>query len=121
MKKLITIITTILLVVGSGVGLYLKSNADSGQKIILEVQFLEEGTNRVLAEPTNLEGDQGVLASIQVPVQLRDEYTITAQGFDQASTDLINQGQFYGTKLIYQIRFKKVPQETQVPQVGPYN
>lgn len=120
MKKLITIITTILLVVGSGIGLYLKSNADSGQKIILEVQFLEEGTNRVLAEPTNLEGDQGVLASIQVPVQLRDEYTITAQGFDQASTDLINQGQFYGTKLIYQIRFKKVPKEAPTPQVGPY-
>ena len=75
LKKLLILMST-LVALGTGFYFTLIPEADSGQKIILEVQFLEEGTKRVLAEPTHLEGDQGVFASIEVPVQIRDDYTI---------------------------------------------
>lgn len=119
LKKLLILMST-LVAIGTGVYFTLIPKADSGQKIILEVQFLEEGTKRVLAEPTHLEGDQGVFASIEVPLQIRDDYTIVSQGFDESSTNLINNGQFYGTKLVYQIYFKKVDKQPEVPQKGPF-
>ena len=119
LKKLLILMST-LVALGTGFYFTLIPEADSGQKIILEVQFLEEGTKRVLAEPTHLEGDQGVFASIEVPVQIRDDYTIVSQGFDEPSTNLINQGQFYGNKLVYQIFFKKVEKQPEVPQQGPF-
>ena len=52
LKKLLILMST-LVAIGTGVYFTLIPKADSGQKIILEVQFLEEGTKRVLAEPTH--------------------------------------------------------------------
>ena len=46
------------------------ASADDSQKIKLEVQFLEEGSGKVLSNPLQLEGDQGVFASISVPGEL---------------------------------------------------
>ena len=123
MKKILavfTVLLTVFLAFKLSSGNIVKAESGNSPKIKLEVQFLEEGTDKLLAESVHLEGDQGVFKSIEVPLQIRDEYTIVSQGFDESSTALINQGDVYNKNLIYQIRFKKVTKTPEVPQVGPY-
>ena len=90
------------------------------QKIKLEVRFLEDETNTVLADPIQLEGDQGVLASISIPGTLQGKYVVIRQGFDEASTTLMNNGDLYSEKLIYQIFFKKQTEVPKAEQEGTY-
>ena len=96
------------------------ASADGGQKIKLEVQFLEEGTGNVLSKPLQLEGDQGVFASISVPGELQGKYTIEKQTFDDASLKKIGNNDFYSSKLVYQIFFKKAKVEEKIVQQGNY-
>ena len=90
------------------------ASADSSQKIKLEVQFLEEGTGNVLSKPLQIEGDQGVFASISVPGELQGKYTIEKQTFDDASLKKIGNNDFYSSKLVYQIFFKKAKVEEKI-------
>ena len=95
-------------------------SADGGQKIKLEVQFLEEGSGKVLSNPLQLEGDQGVFASISVPGELQGKYSIERQTFDDESLKKIGNNDFYSSKLVYQIFFKKVAAEEKIVQQGNY-
>ena len=94
--------------------------ADGSQKIKLEVQFLEEGTGNVLSKPLQLEGDQGVFVSISVPGELQGKYTIEKQTFDDESLKKIGNNDFYSSKLVYQIFFKKAKAEEKIVQQGSY-
>ena len=96
------------------------ASADGGQKIKLEVQFLEEGTGKVLSNPLQLEGDQGVFASISVPGEIQGKYSIERQTFDDESLKKIGNNDFYSSKLVYQIFFKKVAAEEKIVQEGHY-
>jgi hypothetical protein len=95
-------------------------SADGGQKIKLEVQFLEEGSGKVLSNPLQLEGDQGVFASISVPGELQGKYSIERQTFDDESLKKIGNNDFYSSKLVYQIFFKKAAAEEKIVQQGNY-
>lgn len=94
--------------------------ADGEQKIKLEVQFLEEGTGKVLSAPLQLEGDQGVFASISVPGELQGKYSIERQTFDDASLNKIGNNDLYSSKLVYQIFFKKITEDKKIIQKGNY-
>lgn len=96
------------------------ASADGSQKIKLEVQFLEEGSGKVLSNPLQLEGDQGVFASISVPGELQGKYTIEKQTFDDESLKKIASNDFYSSKLVYQIFFKKAKAEEKIVQQGSY-
>ena len=96
------------------------ASADGGQKIKLEVQFLEEGSGKVLSNPLQLEGDQGVFASISVPGELQGKYSIERQTFDDESLKKIGNNDFYSSKLVYQIFFKKAKAEEKIVQQGNY-
>lgn len=120
MKKLVSIITLVVLGLAYVVRVPIDAVRADGQKIKLEVQFLEEGTNKVLADPLQLEGDQGVFASISVPSELQGKYTIESQNFDNASLEKIAANDFYSSKLVYQIFFTKVKEEEKIVQQGTY-
>ena len=96
------------------------AKAEGEQKIKLEVQFLEEGTGKVLAAPLQLEGDQGVFASISVPGELQGKYSIERQTFDDASLNKIGNNDLYSSKLVYQIFFKKIEDDKKIIQKGNY-
>lgn len=123
MKKIIAVFTLLLTVfftfklVNGNIGAEESLNI---QKIKLEVRFLEEGTNTVLAAPVQLEGDQGVFASISIPAALQGKYSVLRQGFDEASTTLMNNGDWYSEKLIYQIFFTKQAEVPKPEQEGTY-
>ena len=120
MKKLVSIITLVVLGLAYVVRVPIDVVRADGQKIKLEVQFLEEGTNKVLADPLQLEGDQGVFASISVPSELQGKYTIESQNFNAASLEKIAANDFYSSKLVYQIFFTKVKEEEKIVQQGTY-
>lgn len=120
MKKLVSIITLVVLGLAYVVRVPIDVVRAESQKIKLEVQFLEEGTNKVLADPLHLEGDQGVFASISVPGELQGKYTIESQNFDNASLEKIAANDFYSSKLVYQIFFTKTKEEEKIVQQGAY-
>lgn len=123
MKKIIAVFTlllTVFLAFKLTNGNIAEAESGTSPKIKLEVQFLEDGTNTVLADPIQLEGDQGVFASISIPATLQGKYAVSRQGFDEASITLIENGGMYSQKLIYQIFFTKKPDITKVKQEGTY-
>ena len=106
MKKIMAVFTlllTVFLAFKLTNGNIAEAESGTSPKIKLEVQFLEDGTNTVLADPIQLEGDQGVFASISIPAALQGKYAVSRQGFDEASITLIENGGMYSQKLIYQI------------------
>ncbi len=123
MKKILAVFTlllTVFLAFKLANGNVAEAETGTSPKIKLEVQFLEKDTNTVLSEPLQLEGDQGVLASISIPAALQDKYVVSSQGFDEASTTLIQNGEMYSQKLIYQIFFTKKPDVPKAVQEGTY-
>lgn len=123
MKKIMAVFTVLLsvfFVIKLSSGNIAEAESGTSPKIKLEVQFLEKDTNTVLSEPFQLEGDQGVFASISIPAALQDKYVVSSQGFDEASTTLIQNGEMYSQKLIYQIFFTKKPDVSKVVQEGTY-
>ena len=121
MKKIMLQIFAITLIFASIFNFTIRfASADGSQKIKLEVQFLEEGTGNVLSKPLQLEGDQGVFASISVPGELQGKYTIEKQTFDDASLKKIGNNDFYSSKLVYQIFFKKAKAGEKIVQQGNY-
>lgn len=121
MKKIMLRIFAITLIFASIFNFTTRfASADGSQKIKLEVQFLEGGTGNVLSKPLQLEGDQGVFASISVPGELQGKYTIEKQTFDDESLKKIGNNDFYSSKLVYQIFFKKAKVEEKIVQQGSY-
>ena len=123
MKKIIAVFTlllTVFLAFKLTNGNIAEAESGTSPKIKLEVQFLEDGTNAVLSDSIQLEGDQGVFASISIPAALQGKYTVSRQGFDEASITLIQNGGMYSQKLIYQIFFTKQAEVPKPVQKGTY-
>ena len=123
MKKIIAVFTlllTVFLAFKLTNGNIAEAESGTSPKIKLEVQFLEDGTNAVLSDSIQLEGDQGVFASISIPAALQGKYTVSRQGFDEASITLIQNGGMYSQKLIYQIFFTKQAEVPKPVQKGIY-
>ena len=84
----------------------------ANKKINVRVDYLEEGTNKKLAESAKLSGDENVFATISLPQNLANEYNISNESKGQIAANKI-----YDQELVYQVYFTKKP-ESQISR--PY-
>ncbi|KXT74603.1 hypothetical protein STRDD10_00814 [Streptococcus sp. DD10] len=80
--------------------------ADTNQ-VTVRVDFLEEGTNKKLAESTVVSGNEGAFANISIPQSLVNPYNLTRRDFSAESKQLIANNQIHNKTLVYQIYFSK--------------
>ena len=81
----------------------------ANKKINVRVDYLEEGTNKKLAESAKLSGDENVFATISLPQNLANEYDISKRGFSNESKNQIAANKIYDQELVYQVYFTKKP------------
>ena len=79
------------------------------KKINVRVDYLEEGTNKKLAESAKLSGDENVFATISLPQNLANEYNISKRDFSNESKNQIAANKIYDQELVYQVYFTKKP------------
>lgn len=89
----------------------------ANKKINVRVDYLEEGTNKKLAESAKLSGDENVFATISLPQNLANEYNIAKRDFSNESKGQIAANKIYDQELVYQVYFTKKP-ESQISK--PY-
>ena len=89
----------------------------ANKKINVRVDYLEEGTNKKLAESAKLSGDENVFATISLPQNLANEYNISKRDFSNESKGQIAANKIYDQELVYQVYFTKKP-ESQISK--PY-
>ena len=89
----------------------------ANKKINVRVDYLEEGTNKKLAESAKLSGDENVFATISLPQNLANEYNISKRDFSNESKGQIAANKIYDQELVYQVYFTKKP-ESQISR--PY-
>jgi hypothetical protein len=77
------------------------------KKINVRVDYLEEGTNKELAESTKLSGGENVFATISLPQNLANEYNISKRDFSNESKNQIAANKIYDQELVYQVYFTK--------------
>lgn len=81
----------------------------ANKKINVRVDYLEEGTNKKLAESAKLSGDENVFATISLPQNLDNEYNISKRDFSNESKNQIAANKIYDQELVYQVYFTKKP------------
>ena len=81
----------------------------ANKKINVRVDYLEEGTNKKLAESAKLSGDENVFATISLPQNLANEYNIAKRDFSNESKNQIAANKIYNQELVYQVYFTKKP------------
>lgn len=81
----------------------------ANKKINVRVDYLEEGTNKKLAESAKLSGDENVFATISLPQNLANEYDISKRDFSNESKSQIAANKIYDQELVYQVYFTKKP------------
>lgn len=81
----------------------------ANKKINVRVDYLEEGTNKKLAESAKLSGDENVFATISLPQNLANEYDISKRDFSNESKNQITANKIYDQELVYQVYFTKKP------------
>ena len=81
----------------------------ANKKINVRVDYLEEGTNKKLAESAKLSGDENVFATISLPQNLANEYNISKRDFSNESKNQIAANKIYDQELVYQVYFTKKP------------
>ena len=81
----------------------------ANKKINVRVDYLEEGTNKKLAESAKLSGDENVFATISLPQNLANEYNIAKRDFSNESKNQIAANKIYDQELVYQVYFTKKP------------
>ena len=93
----------------------------ANKKINVRVDYLEEGSNKKLAESAKLSGDENVFATISLPQNLANEYNISKRDFSNESKGQIAANKIYDQELVYQVYFTKKP-ESQIsrPQTLTY-
>ena len=93
----------------------------ANKKINVRVDYLEEGSNKKLAESAKLSGDENVFATISLPQNLANEYNISKRDFSNESKGQIAANKIYDQELVYQVYFTKKP-ESQIsrPQTQTY-
>ena len=79
----------------------------ANKKINVRVDYLEEGTNKKLAESAKLSGDENVFATISLPQNLANEYNISKRDFSNESKNQIAANKIYDQELVYQVYFTK--------------
>ena len=89
----------------------------ANKKINVRVDYLEEGSNKKLAESAKLSGDENVFATISLPQNLANEYNIAKRDFSNESKGQIAANKIYDQELVYQVYFTKKP-ESQISK--PY-
>ena len=89
----------------------------ANKKINVRVDYLEEGSNKKLAESAKLSGDENVFATISLPQNLANEYNISKRDFSNESKGQIAANKIYDQELVYQVYFTKKP-ESQISR--PY-
>ena len=89
----------------------------ANKKINIRVDYLEEGSNKKLAESAKLSGDENVFATISLPQNLANEYNIAKRDFSNESKGQIAANKIYDQELVYQVYFTKKP-ESQISK--PY-
>ena len=77
------------------------------KKINVRVDYLEEGSNKKLAESAKLSGDENVFATISLPQNLANEYNISKRDFSNESKNQIAANKIYDQELVYQVYFTK--------------
>ena len=82
----------------------------ANKKINVRVDYLEEGTNKKLAESAKLSGDENVFATISLPQNLANEYNISKRDFSNESKGQIAANKIYDQELVYQVYFIKKPE-----------
>lgn len=82
----------------------------ANKKINLRVDYLEEGTNKKLAESSKLSGDENVFATINLPQNLVNEYNVSKRDFSSESKGQIAANKIYDQELVYQVYFTKKPE-----------
>ena len=82
----------------------------ANKKINVRVDYLEEGTNKKLAESAKLSGDENVFATISLPQNLANEYNISKRDFSNESKGQIAANKIYDQELVYQVYFTKKPE-----------
>ena len=87
------------------------------KKINVRVDYLEEGSNKKLAESAKLSGDENVFATISLPQNLANGYNISKRDFSNESKGQIAANKIYDQELVYQVYFTKKP-ESQISK--PY-
>jgi len=81
----------------------------ANKKINVRVDYLEEGSNKKLAESAKLSGDENVFATISLPQNLANEYNISKRDFSNESKGQIAANKIYDQELVYQVYFTKKP------------
>ena len=81
----------------------------ANKKFNVRVDYLEEGTNKKLAESAKLSGDENVFATISLPQNLANEYDISKRDFSNESKNQITANKIYDQELVYQVYFTKKP------------
>lgn len=89
----------------------------ANKKINVRVDYLEEGSNKKLAESAKLSGEENVFATISLPQNLANEYNISKRDFSNESKGQIAANKIYDQELVYQVYFTKKP-ESQISR--PY-
>ena len=79
----------------------------ANKKINIRVDYLEEGSNKKLAESVKLSGDENVFATISLPQNLANEYNISKRDFSNESKGQIAANKIYDQELVYQVYFTK--------------
>lgn len=79
----------------------------STNQVTVRVDFLEEGTNKKLAESTVVSGNEGAFANIAIPQNLVAPYNITRRDFSAEAKQQIANNQIHNNQLVYQIFFSK--------------
>ena len=82
----------------------------ANKKINVRVDYLEEGSNKKLAESAKLSGDENVFATISLPQNLANEYNISKRDFSNESKGQITANKIYDQELVYQVYFTKKPE-----------
>ena len=82
----------------------------ANKKINVRVDYLEEGSNKKLAESAKLSGDENVFATISLPQNLANEYNISKRDFSNESKGQIAANKIYDQELVYQVYFTKKPE-----------
>ena len=82
----------------------------ANKKINVRVDYLEEGSNKKLAESAKLSGEENVFATISLPQNLANEYNISKRDFSNESKGQIAANKIYDQELVYQVYFTKKPE-----------
>ena len=72
----------------------------ANKKINVRVDYLEEGTNKKLAESAKLSGDENVFTTISLPQNLANEYNISKRDFSNESKGQIAANKIYDQELV---------------------